>query len=127
MKDKKSNKDRNVIFFILAWLDPPTSIQITYHKRRMGLLKKAHELGALCGVPMLLVFSGVRRDTTVYRSDGDELRGCVNLEELDKDSGRRVNHFGGKSVTPPLLNSLFLHYLLFLLLFTLYRHKVLNS
>ena len=59
--------------------------QITYHKRRKGLLKKAHELGALCELPVVLMFLGVRKDVTVYKNS-HELDGCVNDGELKKEN-----------------------------------------
>jgi hypothetical protein len=60
------------------------------------MLKKAHELGGLCGVPVILMFRGIKNEVTVYRN-GRDLDKCINDAELRKGSPK-VTFYDSSSV-----------------------------
>ncbi|KAK8956730.1 MADS-box transcription factor 16 [Platanthera zijinensis] len=82
-------------------IENPTSRQVTYSKRRLGIMKKAEELTVLCDARVsLVIFSSSgrqRRGEDLEELDIQELRGLEqNLEEALRIVRERKGFLGGK-------------------------------
>ena len=47
--------------------------QATYRHRALGLLRKAHEIGVLCGINISLAFSNLKGDVISYSNNTEVL------------------------------------------------------
>ncbi|KAJ6692295.1 AGAMOUS-LIKE MADS-BOX PROTEIN AGL16 [Salix purpurea] len=74
---------------VIRRIDNSTSRQVTFSKRRSGLLKKAKELSILCDAEIgVIIFSSTgklydyanTRDTRLYAWSGDPHSSCLGTE-----------------------------------------------
>lgn len=55
----------------IKYLENRTLRLATYRHRALGLLRKAHEIGVLCGIKISVVFSNLKEDVISYTNNSD--------------------------------------------------------
>lgn len=89
----------------IKYQESKTLRQATYRHRALGLLRKAHEIGVLCGIKISLVFTNLKGDVINYSNNPDIL-------VLAKDSFNQVlksfqvEQFKPSSVSEPFTSLL---------------------
>ncbi|CAD8133845.1 unnamed protein product [Paramecium octaurelia] len=63
----------------IAKIEDRQQRNITFHKRKIGLLKKAYELASLCGVQIYMVFNDLQGNAIHFRTE--ELNQIENNEK----------------------------------------------